>query len=81
MKPEIIIIGDKSRKKRPIEFLNVIQWEGNEFKKVHEIYLDRFEKITIIKINNYSFDCLCVCTSKNKENFIYTANFNDGILE
>jgi len=81
MKPKIIIIGDEPKEKKPIQFISVIDWDGNTLGKVIKRNYNEYKKITIIKVKSYSFDCLCICVDKKDSEFIFTANFNDGVLE
>lgn len=86
MKPEIIIIGEEPKQNKvlkPIEFLRVINYDGNGTSKIDkpDLRLFFFKKVTIVKIRDYSFDCICICEDKYNNVHTFTAMYNDGVLD
>lgn len=81
---KITVIGEspkEEKKLKPIEFIGCIHDDGISINLDISLKPSDFEKIRVIKVKDYKFDCLCICSHKQGFESTYTANFNDGVAE
>jgi len=79
---KITIIGEEPQKKelKPIKLISFIRNCGTQFAKTKTKPKD-FTEIKVIAVQSHDFDCICFCTFREGgDMYIYTANFNDGIV-
>ena len=81
---KITVIGEapkEEKKLKPIEFIGCIYDHGNSVNLNLTVRPSNYKEIKVLKVKGYDFDCICICAQSNGDEFIYTANFNDGVAE
>jgi hypothetical protein len=81
---KITVIGEapkEEKKLKPIEFIGILQIDGNSISTSIGKKPNDFQEINVVKVKSYNFDCICLAKSKSGNMNVYTANFNDGVAE
>lgn len=81
---KITVIGEapkEEKKLKPIELIGCIHDHGRSINSNHSANPSLYKEIKVIKVKEYDFDCICICVNEGGEEFIFTANFNDGVAE
>lgn len=80
---KITVIGEapkEEKKLKPIEFIGCIYEEGKAMNLKFTVNPSNYKEIKVIKVKHQHFDCICICINDCGE-YIFTANFNDGVAE
>ena len=81
---KITVIGEapkEEKKLKPIELVGCIHDHGKSINPGANKKPSDYKEIKVIKVKDYNFDCICICVNKGGAEFIFTANFKDGVAE